>query len=303
MPKHLIVSEAPLQVLTQRSLGRATRQGFAAALLVAATPLAFASTVLSPQFGGSYGTGDGANGRFLKIDDAWNNSSVLWKEPVAPAAQGTFGVGTPLSNYAWATGLWGRSDWASAQQSFLSTGVPGAPQIQASWTGLVSSINFGDTNYNSNYDSAWGEAASLPGTLSAGNQDNWTSYFSGFIRITDPGAYNFSVLNDDGFFFRLVGYGGQSLEIGRDFLNPRDRNGFDEDLALTEGLYGFELGSWERIEAGVVDLRWTTPDSTNWTLVPTEHLVRAVPEAPTVTFAALGLLLIAAATRRRARAA
>ncbi len=293
------VSSSPL---APRALGQALHRGFAAAVLLAASPLVFASTVLLPQFAGSYGTGDGANGRFVKIDDAWNNSSVLWTEPVSPGAAGTFGVGTPLSNFGWATGLWGRPDWAITQQSFLGNGGSAAPQILSSWSGLVSSINFGDATYNSNYDSAWGRAADLPNPLALGNENNWTSYFTGFIRITDPGAYNFSVLNDDGFFFRLVGFGGQSLEIGRDFLNPRDRNGFGEDLALTEGLYGFELGSWERIEAGVVDLRWTTPGSTNWVLVPTEHLVSAVPEAPTVTLAALGLLLIAAATRRRARA-
>jgi len=45
------------------------------------------------------------------------------------------------------------------------------------------------------------------------------------------------------------------------------------------------------------------PGQETWTLVPTEHLVSAVPDAPTLTLAALGLLLITTATRRRTRAA
>ena len=281
---------APFPALAPRNISRAVRRGLVAALLLTSSHLVFAATELAPQLAGSFGTGDGANGRFLKIDDAWHASTVVWaaRDP------------NPIGTYSWGSGLWGRADFNTVQQAFLGGG---GPAIQSHWSGLVPGINFADSEYNTLYSGAWGAATLAPHLNSAASEDNWTSLFSGFIRITQPGDYNFSVLNDDGFFFRLVGQGGQSLEIGRDFLNPRERNGFDQDLALSEGLYGFELGAWDRIEAGVVDLRWQLPGQETWTLVPTEHLVSAVPDAPTLTLAALGLLLITTATRRRTRAA
>jgi len=160
-----------------------------------------------------------------------------------------------------------------------------------SFTGVLGTIGHANSRYNECYTATWGAAALVPmfdaapnlgncadAALGAADQQNWTARYSGFIRITDPGEYNFSVLHDDGFFFRLLGAGGTELGIGRDFLNPRERIGFAENLLLGEGLYGFELGAWNRLGAGVVDLRWTTAACAGncpWSLVPAEHLLTA----------------------------
>jgi len=110
-------------------------------------------------------------------------------------------------------------------------------------------------------------------------QENWTTHVSGYIRISQPGAYDFSVLNDDSFFLTLAGTGtgGATHSIGRDFLAPSERNGFTDESLLSPGLYGLEPGMWNRLEPGVVDLRWQTPGSDVWTLVPTTELIVMSP--------------------------
>jgi hypothetical protein len=177
----------------------------------------------------------------------------------------------------------------------------------------VSTINFGDDCYNNSWSSTWGAAVRAPifnsvsscGGYTAGQaegnaQDNWVSYFSGYIRITDAStSYNFSVLYDDGFFFNLIGAGGAKYSIGRDFLNPRNRLGFGQDFLLSEGLYGFELGAYDRLEAGVVDLRWSKGGS-RWQLVPTQNLA-SIPEPGTLGLLATGLLAVGLSARRHAR--
>lgn len=273
---------------------------------------AVAAYVLAPQYAGSFAAGTGADAEFHRIQNDWTGSAVLWDE-----TNRVFGSGAPVGTFSWGTGLWGQVDWLAVQQAAAGQPSAASGAILQSFEGTLPGINQGNSRYNECYSATWGAAALVPffapaaplgncDNAEAGDpaQQNWTARYSGFIRITDPGEYNFSVLHDDGFFFRLIGAGGTELGIGRDYLNPRDRVGFDQDLQLGAGLYGFELGAWNRAGAGVVDLRWTSScaKDCDWTLVPVENLLTSaqVPEPPSWLLAALalaGLFL----TRTRAR--
>lgn len=284
----------------------------AAALALTLTGPANAAYVLAPQYAGSFAAGSGADAEFHRIQNEWMGSAVLWDESTR-----TFGSGVPISSFSWGTGLWGQVDWNAVQQAAAGGTSAATGAILQSFEGVLPGINQGNSRYNECYSASWGAAALVPffapaaplgncDNAEAGDpaQQNWTARYSGFIRITDPGEYNFSVLHDDGFFFRLIGAGGSELGIGRDFLNPRERVGFDENLMLDAGLYGFELGAWNRLGAGVVDLRWTSAcaDGCEWTLVPTENLLTAgeVPEPSTAVLVLLGVFsLWAARTRLR----
>ena len=280
---------------------------WAAALVLAVTTATAEPLTFAPLYGSEVATAAGADAVFRRIDNAWQGSQVLWDE-----AAKQYGSGQPIGSFAWGTGLWGRADW-----SLVMSGA--VPAVQ-NWAGAVDQINYGNARYNECYAGTWGSAALLPFFADAktgvdcadaeagvAEQQNWAARFSGFIRITDPGLYNFSVLYDDGFFFRLIGEGQQTLDLEQDFLNPRDRQGFGNNLMLSAGLYGFELGSWNRLGAGVVDLRWSRGDD-NWTLVPTENLARpqpdggtAVPEPTVPALLAMGLMAAMAVRRRVTR--
>ena len=265
------------------------------------TPATAAPIAFDPLYGGNVASLPGAEAAFRRIDNAWRGSQVLWNEQ-----DQAYGNGQAIGTFGWGTGLWGQADW----QQVMGGSVPAVQ----SWNGTVDQINFGNARYNECYAGTWGLASLSPffsnsvtgadcidAEAGAPDQQNWVTQFSGLIRITDPGAYNFSVLYDDGFFFRLVGADGQALDMGQDFLNSRQREGFDNDLLLSAGLYGFELGSWNRLGAGVVDLRWSR-DGGAWELVPVDNLARlaqAVPEPPVMALLAAALGIGAWLRRRR----
>lgn len=261
------------------------------------TAPAKAAAVFSPLYAGQFAAGSGANASFYQINSDWLGSTVLWNEPLK-----SYGSGQAIGSFGWGTGLWGLADWQTVQNTAQGQGGAGAPTIINSWTGIAPTINFSNAAYNNLYSGTWGQAA-LPAFFdpagSESAQENWTAHFNGYIRVTEAGNYNFSVLNDDGFFLRLIGGDGATQQIGRDFLNPRDRNGFDYDLTLSPGLYGFDLGMWNRLEAGVVDLRWMMPGSKDWTLVPTTNLVTKVPEPGTALLLALAGLAAFGTMRSR----
>lgn len=295
---------------------RGLQGAWAAAAVLALSGLlppgtANAAYVLAPQYPGAFAAGTGAAAEFHRVANDWQGSAVLWDQPNT-----RFGSGVPISTFSWGTGLWGQVDWLAVQQA--AAGAPSAAggALLQSFSGVLGTISHGNSRYNECYSATWGAAALVPffapaaplsncENAEAGDpaQQNWTARYSGFIRITEPGEYNFSVLHDDGFFLRLVGAGGAELGIGRDFLNPRERLGFDQNLLLGEGLYGFELGAWNRLGAGVVDLRWTTACASgcDWALVPTENLLTAaqVDEPPPWALALLALAAWFALARRR----
>jgi hypothetical protein len=280
-----------------------------AARVIAAAALLFGSSLasatvlqLAPLLPSSTATGQGSDATFVRIDNQWHDSSVYWNESTghfnaAPAA-GFVAVGS----LSWGSGLWGINDFRSA--------LDGAVSSVESWSGRVARINHGDGCYNLAWSGAWGTTSLAPifdaGTgcaegdadpAQANDEDNWLAYFTGYIRVTEEDLYNFSVLYDDGFFFNLYGADGQA-SLMRDFLNPRDRLGFDEDLLLSPGLYRFELGAYDRLEAGVVDLRWQRGGATDWWLLPPEYLID-VTEPGAFALLGAGLLGLGLAYRRR----
>jgi hypothetical protein len=272
---------------------------------------ACAAYVLAPQYAGSFAAGVGADAEFHRISNSWQGSTVLWDE-----SNRRFGAGQPIGGFSWGSGLWGQVDWAAVQQAAAGQASAASGALVQGFEGILPTINHANSRYTECYTATWGPAALVPffapapplgncdnAELGAAEQQNWTARYSGFIRITEPGEYNFSVLHDDGFFFRLIGAAGAELGIGRDFLNPRDRLGFDQNLRLSEGLYGFELGAWNRLGAGVVDLRWTTACSAgcDWSLVPTTNLVSGgqVPEPGTLALLVAALLPWLALAARR----
>lgn len=271
------------------------RAGAALALALAAGTALAGPIALAPQHAGQFQAGNGVDATFLKVDDNWHQSTVLWNQATAK-----FGSGTAIGNYGWGTGLWGLADWNTAHHA------PTSGMIKDSWSGRVDQISFGDTMYNALYGATWGTVDLVPlfggAPWAVWNQNNWTSRFSGYIRISEAGLYNFSVLHDDGFFFKLRGAGNSALEISNDFLNARERVGFANDLLLDAGLYEFELGAYERLQAGVVELSWLRDGK--WSSVPTEHLLASFDQAAAVpapgTAALLGAALLAlGATRAR----
>lgn len=292
-------------------LGRMGRLLAAAATIVALTQPAGAAYVLAPQYAGGFGAGAGVDAEFHRIQNSWTGSAVLWDEP-----NRRFGTGVPVGTFPWGTGLWGQVDWRAVQQAAAGELSAASGAIVQSFEGVLPGINHANSRYTECYTATWGPSALVPffapaaplGNCDNGEagdpaQQNWTARYSGFIRVSDPGEYNFSVLHDDGFFFRLIGADGAELGIGRDFLNPRDRIGFDQNLMLGQGLYGFELGAWNRAGAGVVDLRWASGCSNGceWTLLPTENLFTSaqVSEPSAAPLALLALLAAWLAHPRR----
>ena len=291
-------------------MSRLVRRLFAVlvCLLFALPVSASAARVLAPTIAGPAAAGSGANASFVAIDGNWQGSTVLWDE-----ANQRYGQGSAIGAYAWGTGVWGRADWDA-----IFTPGSTVPRLDA-WSGVVTEINHGDTCYNQEYSGTWGSARLVPLSLPGGtpespcapatgdrsaqpapaNLDNWVSRFTGYIRITDPGQYNFSVLYDDGFFFNLFGEAGQKVQLGLDFLNPRDRLGFTDNLELSVGLYQFELGAWDRLQAGIIDLRWWRPGQTTWDLVPVGNLVADVGMPGTFLLGSVGVLFAWFFGRRR----
>lgn len=247
-------------------------------LLLGLAPAAHALP-LSPQYAGAYLNGDGANSRWVQVTDDWR--------------------GTLQGDEPWGTGIWGLAD-----QADVMTLTSGDPYVVQTLATAVEQIDFADQRFIDEWGTTWGSPQLAPifDSHAGEPQDNWASSFWGYIAVTTPGAYNFGILYDDGFRFSLIGAGGSAQSILADGLNPRDRLGFSEDLLLSPGLYGFRLDAYERLEAGVVQLAWQTPETGDWVVVPKSHLfANPVPEPSAPMLLLAGLVALGLARRRGAR--
>lgn len=281
---------------------RASRSRGLLALLLATlgAPALADPIVLAPTLAGHYQAGTGVDAQFLKVRDNWRGSTVRY-DALTDQLSNDPGVGQRVGLFPNGSGLWGLADWRTAYQN------PNAPMVKDAWSGRVEQIAFGDATYNSVHGGSWGQVPLAPlfgADDKAKAQNNWAARFNGYIRITEAGLYNFGVLHDDGFFFDLRGAAGQQAYLENDFLNPPNRMAFASGLMLDAGLYAFELGAYEHLEAGVVELSWSR-NGDDWSRLPSDHLVaigdaKAVPE-PASWLLLAGVLPALAATRRASR--
>ena len=271
------------------------RAGTALAVALATSSALAGPIALAPQHAGQFQAGNGVDATFLKVDDNWRGSGVHY-DPVTDQ----FGSGSPIGSFPNGTGVWGLVDWRTAHQAPM----PG--MLEGSWSGRFGQIGFGEDVYNATHGATLGTVDIAPlftGSVPLSSQENWTSRFTGYIRIEQAGLYNFGVLHDDGFFFDLVGANGAMASLSNDYLNPPNRKDFADGLLLGAGLYAFELGAYERLEAGVVALSWMR-EGGGWSRVPGSHLVSAseisaVPEPASWALALSGLILMGALKTKR----
>lgn len=263
-----------------------------AAFLALCSAAGAAPIELAPTLVGTWAAGSGAQAEFRAIDSGWSGSTVYWNESTGSYSATPREDYSPIGSLPWGTGIWGLNDWARVQS--------GEVDWIASWSGIAP-VDHSNLAYRTEWAASWGAAAPMPAEIPA---ENWTAHYTGYLRITDAGQYNFSVLYDDGFFLRIWGAGGKPVEISSDFVvSSRDRLGFDQDLLLSEGLYQFELGAYNRLQAGVVQLAWqrgTGPLE----LVPIENLVTdptRIPLPGTLAMIALGGVGFAASRKRSLR--
>lgn len=266
----------------------------AALLAVSATAAIAAPIALDPTRAGAWAAGEGAHAEFRAIDSRWHDSSVYWNEAERKYSTAPAAGYVPIGSLPWGSGLWGLNDWARVQSGEIAS--------IAGWSGTVARIDQANQVYRDEWGrTAWGDVSPMPAAIPA---ENWTAHYTGYLRITDAGLYNFGVLYDDGFFLRIHGADDEFVEISSDFiLTARERTGFTEDLLLSEGLYRFELGAYNRLQAGVVQLAWLR-DGAVWEPVPTDRLVtdpNRVPLPGTLAMLAIGGLGIVVTRKRRVR--
>ncbi|NWG38614.1 MAG: PEP-CTERM sorting domain-containing protein [Hydrogenophilaceae bacterium] len=223
---------------------------------------------LQPLVSGMYTNGNGVNSQWVQVDAGWR--------------------GQLYGSETWGTGIWGLAD----ANTVLGLGASN-PAVVVTYTGVLDQIHWADKVYLDTWAPTWGPQQLVPFLSDDPSQyqDNYAVSFTGYISITSPGLYNFGVLFDDGFMFNLHGQG-LTLNLIRDGLNPRERLGFDQDLQLGAGLYGFDLVAYERLEAGVINLSWSQPGG-DWTTIPEDHLFTTVVPEPSnmlLLLAGLGLL-------------
>lgn len=237
---------------------------------------------LAPEIAGTYLNGDGANSQWVQV---YASASDGWR-------------GATYGGESWGTGIWGLAD----AHQVLSLSM-GEPHVLKTFSGVANQISFANQAYLDQYAATWSTQNLAPiFTNGPGeNQENFAAHFTGYISITNAGLYNFGVLYDDGFNFTLTGAGGASVSISQDGLNPRNRLGFGEDLALDSGLYAFDLLAYNRLEVGVVNLSWTQ-NGGDWITVNQDHLFTyAVPEPGDLPLMLAGLVGIGLAACRKRR--
>lgn len=256
-----------------------------------------AAIVLNPLAGMSGLVSGSIDVNWLWVDDEARFSTHMWHESgeSAPREIGSFG---------WGTGIWATTDLSLLKDS-------GHPAILGSVSGQTG-VNFANQIYNDHVANgdygSWGWDAQRPlaGAVTAsGQQTNYAAFMNGYLYVAEAGLYDFGAFVDDGFTFMLYGMGGESAGFsrntmagtsnGREFVQMSDLLG--DGLLLGQGFYALSIDYFNRLEAGVMDMRWLTPGAGEWVGISNDNLFHAVPEPGVLTLLGIaGLALL----RRRA---
>ncbi|GAB4511083.1 MAG: hypothetical protein Tsb0026_13720 [Sulfuricaulis sp.] len=245
--------------------------------LIIQSPVATAAPIpITPIVSGVFTNGDGVNSHWVQVQNDWEGPSTFSQD---------FGGIATLEDANVALGL------SSGDAGFLR-----------STSGVMSNINAGNDLYNQLYAGTWG-AAGMPPLFNTGdpNQENYAGHMWGYIAVPTAGEYNFGVLYDDGFAFTIWGANNTSLSMDSNDLSPRQRLGFDTNLAMEAGLYRFDLVGYNRLEAGVLNLGWWYgPTTTDFAIIPQDNLfTSAVPIPAAVWLFGSGLLGLIGVARRK----
>lgn len=110
-------------------------------------------------------------------------------------------------------------------------------------------------------DFNWGAAA--PG-VSGVNTDNFSISWTGYIRVTQTGAYRFQTVSDDG--VRLLINGNSVIDRWNDHSATTDTTG---DINLVAGnTYSITLQYYENAGDAVIRLQWRLPGTTTYVAIP-----------------------------------
>ena len=227
---------------------------------------------LTPILPGIFSNGNGVNSDWVQVNRNWKGLSYY----------------DASSPYYTTNGINELRDQGAVMA--MDRGALGVDQgLYSTWTGTVANINFADQVFNNVWGGVWGNRPLAP-VFTDDYQDNFAAHFSGYLAIPVAGEYNLGVLFDDGFRFELLGYGGASVTLSKDGLNPPwDITSFADPLLLNAGLYAFSLDSYEHWEAGAISLLWKT-NNADWSVVPDDSFFTHVPEPATWGMLLIGLV-------------
>ena len=120
---------------------------------------------------------------------------------------------------------------------------------------------------------------------------NYAAVFKGYLHVLSWGVYDFGVFADDIFSFSLTGQNGvvgmtKAAVAGNPGRTFETLNGFE----LSEGFYGIGLNYANRLEAGVINLVWSTGGAEEWDTIGGSDLYNQVPEPGTLALTFLALI-------------
>lgn len=110
-------------------------------------------------------------------------------------------------------------------------------------------------------DFTWGSAAPGPSGI---NADNFSVRWSGYLRVTQSGAYRFQTVSDDG--VRLYINGTAIIDRWNDHSSTTDTTG---DINLVAGqTYAIVLEFYENAGDAIVQLQWRLPGASSYVAIP-----------------------------------